>query len=81
MYAIRSYYADPLYIIDGVFVNNNSTDVLGTTSVVQNRLSDISPQDIERIEVIRGAAAAAIYGSRITSYNVCYTKLLRLASL
>lgn len=59
--------SDPLYIIDGVFVNNNSTDVLGTTSVVQNRLSDISPQDIERIEVIRGAAAAAIYGSRASS--------------
>lgn len=59
--------SDPLYIIDGVIVNNNSTDVLGTTSVVQNRLSDISPQDIDRIEVIKGAAAAAIYGSRASN--------------
>jgi TonB-linked SusC/RagA family outer membrane protein len=59
--------SDPLYIIDGVIVNNNSTDVLNTSSVVQNRLSDISPQDIERIEVIKGAAAAAIYGSRASN--------------
>ncbi len=59
--------SDPLYIIDGVIVNNNSTNVLGVNSVVQNRLSDINPQDIERIEVIKGAAAAAIYGSRASN--------------
>ncbi len=59
--------SDPLYIIDGVIVNNNSTNVLGVTSVVQNRLSDISPEDIDRIEVIKGAAAAAIYGSRASN--------------
>ena len=59
--------SDPLYIIDGVIVNNNSTNVLNVTSVVQNRLSDISPQDIDRIEVIKGAAAAAIYGSRASN--------------
>ncbi|MGI9543684.1 MAG: TonB-dependent receptor plug domain-containing protein [Cyclobacteriaceae bacterium] len=59
--------SDPLYIIDGVIVNNNSTNVLDITSVVQNRLSDINPQDIERIEVIKGAAAAAIYGSRASN--------------
>ncbi|MFC7668135.1 SusC/RagA family TonB-linked outer membrane protein [Hymenobacter humi] len=33
----------------------------------QNRLVDISPNDIERIEVIKGAAAAAIYGSRASN--------------
>ena len=59
--------SDPLYIIDGVIVNNNSTNVLDITSVVQNRMSDISPQDIDRIEVIKGAAAAAIYGSRASN--------------
>lgn len=59
--------SDPLYIIDGVIVNNNSTNVLGVTGVVQNRLSDINPQDIDRIEVIKGAAAAAIYGSRASN--------------
>jgi len=59
--------SDPLYIIDGVIVNNSSTNVLGVASVQQNRLSDINPQDIERIEVIKGAAAAAIYGSRASN--------------
>lgn len=59
--------SDPLYIIDGVIVNNNSTNVLNVNSVVQNRLSDINPQDIDRIEVIKGAAAAAIYGSRASN--------------
>ena len=59
--------SDPLYIIDGVIVNNNSTNVLGTRGITQNRMSDISPQDIDRIEVIKGAAAAAIYGSRASN--------------
>ena len=59
--------SDPLYIIDGVIVNNKSTDVLNTSSVVQNRMADINPQDIDRIEVIKGAAAAAIYGSRASN--------------
>ncbi len=59
--------SDPLYIIDGVIVNNRSTNVLNITSVVQNRLSDVNPQDIERIEVIKGGAAAAIYGSRASN--------------
>ncbi|MCB0300985.1 MAG: carboxypeptidase-like regulatory domain-containing protein, partial [Calditrichaeota bacterium] len=59
--------SDPLYIIDGVIVNNTSTDLLGVQSVVQNRLSDINPADIERIEVIKGGAAAAIYGSRASN--------------
>jgi len=59
--------SDPLYIIDGVIVNNNSTNVLNVNSVVQNRLSDINPQDIDRVEIIKGAAAAAIYGSRASN--------------
>lgn len=59
--------SDPLYIVDGVIVNNSSTDLLGVQSVVQNRLSDINPADIERIEVIKGGAAAAIYGSRASN--------------
>lgn len=41
---------DPLYIIDGV--------------VSQGGLQDINPQDIENIEVVKGAAASSLYGSR-----------------
>ncbi|SMO36744.1 SusC/RagA family TonB-linked outer membrane protein [Solitalea koreensis] len=66
--------SEPLYIVDGVIVNNSTTRVTNTTSnydggnfvgnIGQNRLVDINPADIERIEVLNGAAAAAIYGSR-----------------
>jgi TonB-dependent SusC/RagA subfamily outer membrane receptor len=58
--------SDPLYIVDGVIVDNSSTPLrdLGARSNVQSRMADINPADIERIEVIRGAAAAALYGSR-----------------
>ncbi|MFN9202674.1 MAG: TonB-dependent receptor plug domain-containing protein, partial [Gemmatimonas sp.] len=58
--------SDPLYIIDGVIVDNGSAQLtdLGGRSNPQNRLADLNPADIERVEVIRGAAAAALYGSR-----------------
>ena len=66
--------SEPLYIVDGVIVNNGTTRVTNTSgnydggafvgTIGQNRLADINPADIERIEVLNGAAAAAIYGSR-----------------
>ncbi len=58
--------SDPLYIVDGVIIDNSSSTLrdLGSRGNVQNRLADLNPADIERIEVIRGAAAAALYGSR-----------------
>lgn len=66
--------SDPLYIVDGVIVNNATNRVTNTENnydgnnfvgtVGQNRLVDINPADIERVEVLNGAAAAAIYGSR-----------------
>lgn len=59
--------ADPLYIIDGVIVNNSSTELLDLGGYAQNRLVDINPADIERVEIIKGAAAAAIYGSRASN--------------
>jgi len=69
--------SEPLYIIDGVIVNNSTTRVTNTSanydggnfvgSIGQNRMVDINPADIDRIEVLNGAAAAAIYGSRANS--------------
>src|SRR5215218_1955982 len=66
--------SEPLYIVDGIIVNNATNRVTNTSgnydgnnfvgSIGQNRLVDINPADIERIEVLNGAAAAAIYGSR-----------------
>ena len=56
--------SDPLYIVDGVIINNSSEELVDIGGASQNRLVDLNPNDIERIEVIKGAAAAAIYGSR-----------------
>ncbi|MCC6245189.1 MAG: TonB-dependent receptor [Gemmatimonadaceae bacterium] len=58
--------SDPLYIVDGVIIDNGSSQLadLGGRSNPQNRLADLNPADIERVEIIRGAAAAALYGSR-----------------
>ncbi|RMF24088.1 MAG: SusC/RagA family TonB-linked outer membrane protein, partial [Bacteroidetes bacterium] len=69
--------SQPLYIIDGVYLDNSAIkagfDVVslsqagGSTSVQDdpsNRIADIDPEDIERIEILKGASAAAIYGSR-----------------
>jgi TonB-dependent SusC/RagA subfamily outer membrane receptor len=58
--------SDPLYIVDGVIIDNGSAQLadLGGRANPQNRLADLNPADIERIEIIRGAAAAALYGSR-----------------
>ncbi|NVO32921.1 SusC/RagA family TonB-linked outer membrane protein [Hymenobacter sp. P5342] len=67
--------SDPLYVIDGVIVSNQSTNVsqralsndIGTANPGQNRLADINPNDIESLNVLNGAAAAAIYGSRASN--------------
>lgn len=59
--------SDPLYIIDGVIVNNQSNQAINLGGYTQNRLVDINPNDIERIEILKGAAAAAIYGSRASN--------------
>ena len=66
--------SEPLYIVDGVIINNATNRVTNTSgnydgtnfvgSIGQNRMVDINPADIDHIEVLNGAAAAAIYGSR-----------------
>jgi TonB-linked SusC/RagA family outer membrane protein len=48
----------PLYVIDGVALSDANASFTGTQTM------DFDAQDIESIEVIRGAAAAALYGSR-----------------
>lgn len=63
--------AEPLIVVDGVIVDNNSDALVSFGAnatrggaALSNRLSDIAPADIERVEVLKGAAAAALYGSR-----------------
>jgi TonB-linked SusC/RagA family outer membrane protein len=68
----------PLYVVDGVFVDNTATSAGlntvtsaltggGPTSTQDNpssRIADIRAEDIENIEILKGASAAAIYGSK-----------------
>lgn len=55
---------NPLYIIDGVFINNTSLQTLNTGGRATSPLADINPADIQSIEVLKDASATAIYGSR-----------------
>ena len=56
--------AEPLYIVDGVIVDNSSNQLVDLGGYSSNRLADLDPNEIERIEIVKGAAAAALYGSR-----------------
>ncbi|NNK54773.1 MAG: SusC/RagA family TonB-linked outer membrane protein [Flavobacteriaceae bacterium] len=77
----------PLFIVDGVYVDN-STIGLGNNVVsaaagggnpstnqddASNRIADLDPEDIENVEILKGASAAAIYGSRAAGGVVIIT--------
>ncbi|HVZ55029.1 MAG TPA: TonB-dependent receptor [Chitinophagaceae bacterium] len=55
---------DPLYVVDGVFINNRSLQSVSTGGQVTDPLADLNPADIESIEILKDADATAIYGSR-----------------
>lgn len=68
---------DPLYVVDGVQIDN-STSLQGSGSgtnvrSVGNRVSDINPNDIETINILKGGAATALYGLRGASGVVVIT--------
>ncbi len=54
----------PLYVVDGVPINTGNYAQLGVGGQGTNAISDLNPSDIESIEILKDAAAAAIYGSR-----------------
>ncbi|NIG56425.1 SusC/RagA family TonB-linked outer membrane protein [Chitinophaga sp. Cy-1792] len=53
----------PLFVLDGVPVDNSQLGV-GTGRDFANAISDINPDDIAAISVLKGPNAAALYGSR-----------------
>jgi len=61
---------DPLYVIDGVPINNVATEppsmsgVVGTPPLPRNPLNLLNPSDIASITILKDASATAIYGSR-----------------
>lgn len=72
----------PLFIIDGVYMSNAeipsglrfaSGANRGNEENSANRLADLNPNDIESIEVLKGASAAAIYGTRANAGVVIIT--------
>ncbi|HSG07240.1 MAG TPA: SusC/RagA family TonB-linked outer membrane protein [Longimicrobiales bacterium] len=65
----------PLFVVDGVPVDNSSTTVENSVAgtVVTNRVMDLNPNDIASVEILKGAAAAAIYGSRAANGVVLVT--------
>ena len=72
----------PLIIVDGVYITNAeipsgsrfaSGANSGTEEGSSNRLADLNPSDIENIEVLKGASAAAIYGTRANAGVIIIT--------
>ena len=76
----------PLYVIDGVYADNTATSgglnavtsagPGGSTSNQDNpssRIADIRAEDIENIEILKGASAAAIYGSKASGGVIIIT--------
>ena len=67
-----------LFVIDGVPVNNDNTNNSGQISGRSgydygNAASDIDPNDIESMNVLKGAAATALYGSRAANGVIMIT--------
>lgn len=78
--------ADPLWVIDGVVVSNVAIPsgqnaatgaIAGDSGSVQdaptNRIGDLNPDDIESVEILKGASAAAIYGSKASNGVILIT--------
>jgi TonB-linked SusC/RagA family outer membrane protein len=58
---------EPLLVIDGVRVNSSNTGDLASTLDVggqePSRLNDLNPEEIESVEILKGPAASALYGT------------------
>lgn len=63
--------SQPLYVVDGLPVTSNSLS--DPTNDPTNPLIDINPNDIESVEVLKDASAAAIYGARAANGVVLIT--------
>ncbi len=73
--------AEPLWVVDGVIVSDisiasNANAITGaaggsnpalTQDALVNRIADLNPAEIESIEILKGASAAAIYGGRASN--------------
>ncbi len=69
--------SNPLIIVDGIPISNDSLDddgVGGSTDVTQqSRLNDINQNDIKNVQILKGASAAALWGSRAANGVILIT--------
>ena len=71
----------PLFVVDGVIYDNSTSSIgnsaydgmLANATSNGNRIMDINPEDIENMSVLKGPAAAALYGSRAAAGVVLIT--------
>ena len=77
----------PLYVVDGIFVDNTITSTgLNAITLAQgggaptssqdnpsSRIADLRPEDIENVEILKGASAAAVYGSKAAAGVIIIT--------
>jgi len=65
----------PLIVVDGIIFDNSTSNTTNTLFGTQpsNRLNDISPENIESLNVLKGPAAAALYGSRAANGVIVIT--------
>ncbi|MHA7943120.1 SusC/RagA family TonB-linked outer membrane protein [Formosa sp. 3Alg 14/1] len=59
--------SQPLIVLDGAVIDNNTYTGSSSGTDVPNGLADINPQDIESVNVLKGGAATALYGMRGTN--------------
>ena len=78
--------SNPLIIVDGIPISNSTTygggnEITGGTAAggrtggisQQSRLNDLNPNDIESVQILKGASAAALWGSRAANGVVVIT--------
>lgn len=71
----------PLFVVDGIIYDNSTVNtgnsgtdgMTKTATTFSNRVMDINPEDIESMSVLKGAAAAALYGSRAANGVIIIT--------
>jgi len=66
----------PLFVVDGIPFDNSTlatSNRLISGSSYSNRMNDINPADIESMTVLKGGAAAALYGSRAANGVIVIT--------
>ncbi len=65
----------PLIVVDGIIFNNDTNNTQNTLfgSQPTNRLNDISPENIESLNVLKGPGASVLYGSRAANGVIVIT--------